>query len=106
MDKPAAVEVCGKVEATENVANTREDEEHAEQVKAQEVKAAKAIEEVTAGKVEALDDEFCTDDVYNIEEAKRMNSVATQTIERGPLPNTPSKPGFDYYSLTYDDLPD
>ena len=104
--KPTAVEVSGKVEATENVANTKEDKEPAEQVEVQELKAAKAREEeVTAGKVEALEDEFCTDDVYN-SEAKETKSVETQTIERGPLPNTQSKPGFDYYSLTYDDLPD
>ena len=70
------------------------------------MKAAKAREEgVTAGKVEALEDEFCTDDVYNTG-AKKTQSVETQTIERGPLPNTRSKPGVDYYSLTYDDLPD
>ena len=94
--KPTAVEVSGKVEATENVANTKEDMEPAEQVEVQELKAAKAREEeVTAEKMEVLEDE-----------AKKTQSVETQTIERGPLPNTRSKPGFDYYSLTYDDLPD
>ena len=47
-----------------------------------------------AEKVEAIEDEFCTDDVHN-HEAKITKSVKTQNLERGPLPTPPSKPGFD-----------
>ena len=110
-DKPVAVEANGNVKATDNVANTKNGEEptNADQVEAEEVeeRAAKAKEEeATAGKVEAIEDEFCTDDVYLNLETKKTKSVETQTLERGPLPNTLSKPGFDYYTLRYDDLSD
>ena len=111
-DKPVAVEAIGNVKATDNVANTENGEEptNADQVEAEEVEEtaakAKEEEEATAGKVEAIEDEFCTDDVYLNLETKKTKSVETQTLERGPLPNTPSKPGFDYYSLRYDDLSD
>ena len=99
------------MKATDNVANTKNGEEptNADQVEAEEVeeRAAKAKEEeATAGKVEAIEDEFCTDDVYLNLETKKTKSVETQTLERGPLPNTLSKPGFDYYTLRYDDLSD
>ena len=53
-----------------------------------------------------IEDEFCTDEVYN-HEPKETKAVETQTLESGPLPSTPSsKPGFDYYTLRYDDLSD
>ena len=111
-DKPVAVEAIGNVKATDNVPNTENAEEptNADQVEAEEVEEtaakAKEEEEATAGKVEAIEDEFCTDDVYLNLETKKTKSVETQTLERGPLPNTPSKPGFDYYTLRYDDLSD
>ena len=79
----------------------------AEQVEEEANKTAeKALdEEVTTEKVE-LDDEFCTDEMYNLK-PKETLTVATQTLESGPLPSTPSsKPGFDYYGLRYDDLSD
>ena len=108
LDKPAAEEASRKENSTDNVANARKGEEpvDTEQVEAQEVKetAEKATElskEVTAEKVEAIEDEFCKDDVYN-NDAKKTKSVECQTIERGPLPITSSKPGFDYYTLRYD----
>ena len=105
-DKPVAVEANRNVKATDNVANAKNAEEasNANQVEAEEIAAkAKEEEEATTGKVEAIDDEFCTDEVYlNL----KTKSVETQTLETGPLPNTPSKPGFDYYSLSYDDLSD
>ena len=71
------------------------------------VKATELGEEQTAGKVELedLEDEFCTDEVYN-RKPKETKTVETQTLESGPLPNSPSKPAFDYYSLTYEDLSD
>ena len=60
---------------------------------------------MTAGRVEEdVDDEFCTE-VYNIQ-PKETKSGKLQTLESGPLPTTPSKPGFDYYSLQYDDHSD
>ena len=93
-DKPTAVEVNGKVKATDNVANTRKGEEpaaDAEQVKAQEVKAAKATVEVIAEQVEAIEDEFCKDDVYN-QETKESKSVGSQTLERGPARRCDSSP--------------
>jgi hypothetical protein len=106
-DKPVAVEAIGNVKATDNVANTENGEEpkNAEEAEERATKA-KEEEEATAGKVEAIEDEFCTDDVYLNLETKKTKSVETQTLERGPLPNTPSKPGFDYYTLRYDDLSD
>ena len=53
-----------------------------------------------------LDDQFCTDEVYNFKQTE-SRTVETQTLESGPLPSTPSsKPGFDYYSLSYEDLSD
>ena len=110
-DKPAADEANRKVKATDNVAKARQDEEpiDAEQAevqrKATAEKATELCEEETAGKVDDVADEFCTDDVYNIK-PKETKSVETQTLESGPLPNTPSKPTFDYYSLRYDDLSD
>ena len=110
IEKPTAEEATGIVEATDNVARKDDEPADAEEVKAEETKGAvekapESSEKVTAGKVEDIDDEFCTDDLYN-SKPKETKSVETQTIESGPLPNTPSKPGFDYYSLTYDDLPD
>ena len=53
--------------------------------------------------LENVDDEFCTYDVYN-SKSKETKSVASQNLERGPLPNTTSKPGFDFYNLRYDDI--
>ena len=93
------------MKATDNVANAKNAElaSNANQVEAEEIAAKAKEEEATTGKVEAIDDEFCTDEVYlNL----KTKSVETQTLETGPLPNTPSKPGFDYYSLSYDDLSD
>ena len=61
---------------------------------------------MTAGKVEEdVYDEFCTDNMYNFQ-PKERKSVQSQNLESGPLPTTPSKPGFDYYTLRYDDLSD
>jgi hypothetical protein len=103
-----AVKAKGKVKASGNLDNTRKSEEptDANQVEAEEVEVIAKDEEdaVTDGKVEAID-EFCTDDVYNLEN-KKTKSVETQTLETGPLPNTPSKAGFYYYNLCYDDFSD
>jgi hypothetical protein len=111
-DKPAADEANRKVKATDNVAKARQDEEpiDAEQAevqrKATAEKVKELIEEETAGKVDDVADEFCTDDVYN-SQSNETKSVASQTLERGPLPNSSSsKPGFDYYTLRYDDFSD
>ena len=101
------------MKAIDYVAKPRDDEKPAdtEQVEVQEMKttaekATELREEVTAGKVEEdLDDEFCTDDVYNFK-PQETKSVQSQTLESGPLPTTPSNPGFDYYSLQYDDHSD
>ena len=100
------------MKATDNVAKNVQDEEHTdyEEAEVQEIKgtaekATELIEEVTAGKVDEVADEFCTDDVFNFN-AKETKSTETQTLESGPLPNTPSKTTFDYYSLQYDDLSD
>ena len=110
--KPDAEKASGNVKLTENVDKTRKDEEpvEAEKVEAQEKKdtaerATEVTEEATARKVELenIDDEFCTDDVYDFD-SKETKSVGSQTLESGPLPNTPSRPGFDYYSLQYDDF--
>ena len=68
-------------------------------------RATEATEELTPEKVENVDDEFCTDAMYN-SESKETKSVASQTLERGPLPNSTSKPAFDYYTLRYDDYSD
>ena len=59
----------------------------------------------TAEKVEAIEDEFCTDELQN-QKFKQTKSVGSQTLERGPLPTTPFKPGFEYSSLQYDILLD
>ena len=106
VDKPAAEEANGEVKSTDNVEQTRgeEPDADAEQVEEEEETnktAEKDLdEEVTTEKVE-LDDEFCTDEVYNLK-PKETQTVATQTLESGPLPSTPSsKHGFDYYSLRY-----
>ena len=53
--------------------------------------------------MEKIDDEFCTDDV-NEYDSKETKSVGSQTLESGPLPKTPLKPDFDYYTLRYDDF--
>ena len=106
-DKPAAEEANGNVKSTDN-----EEPTDAGKVKVQEIKelaerATEPTEEATAGKVglENIDDEFCTDAVYT-SKSKETKSVASQTLERGPLPNSSSKPGFDYYTLRYDDISD
>ena len=101
--KPVAEEANGNVKSIENVDKPREGEELAitEQVEITKGTAENATElgdEVTAEKVE-LEDEFCTDDVYNCE-AKETKSVESETLE------TRSKLSFDYYSLRYDDLSD
>ena len=105
--KPAAEEATVKVKATNNIAETLEDEEptNAEQAEDQEIEAEKTTEinkEGTAGKVENVADEFCTDDVYH-SKPMEAKSTGTQTLESGPLPRTTTKPTFDYYSLRYDD---
>ena len=108
-DKPNAEKASGNVKLTNNVDKTRKGEEPAnsEKVEAQEKKerATEVTEEATARKVELenIDDEFCTDDVYDYD-SKETKWVGSQTLESGPLPNTPSKPGFDYYTLRYDDF--
>ena len=72
-DKPNAEKASGNVKLTNNVDKTRKGEEpaNAEKVEAQEKKerATEVTEEATARKVELenIDDEFCTDDVYNSE---------------------------------------
>jgi hypothetical protein len=109
VDKPAAEEAKDEVKSTDNVDKTRDKEPvaDAEQVEEEANKTAEKDldEEVTTEQVE-LDDEFHTDEVYNLK-PKETRTVATQTLESGPLPSTPSsKPGFDYYSLRYDDLSD
>ena len=94
---------------TNNVDKTRKGEEpaNAEKVEAQEKKerATEVTEEATARKVEVenIDDEFCTDGVYDYD-SKETKSVGSQTLESGPLPKTPLKPDFDYYTLRYDDF--
>ena len=108
--KPITEEV--KVKAADNVAKTvqHEDPTNAEKAEVQEEKGTaekptEPIEEMTAGKVDDVADEFCTDDVYNFRK-KETKSTETQTLESGPLPNTPFKTTFDYYSLRYEDLSD
>ena len=112
VEKPAAEEAKGILRAADNVAKTKDDEKPSDteqveaEIKARAAKATELCEEMTAAKVEeVVDDEFCTDDVYNFKQ-KETKSVQSQTLESGPLPTTPSKPGFDYFSLTYDDLSD
>ena len=104
-NKPAAEEAIGNVKTTD----TRKGEEPSEAEKVEEVKeiaerATEGTDEATTGKVELedIDDEFCTDAVYN-SKSKEAKSVASQTLESGPLPNSLSKPFFDYYTLRYDD---
>ena len=102
-DKHNAEKASGNVKLTDNVNKARKGEEpaNAEKVEAQEKKetaegAKEDTEEATARKVEVenIDDEFCTDGVYDYD-SKETKSVGSQTLESGPLPNTPSKPGFD-----------
>ena len=105
--KPITEEV--KVKAADNVAKT-EEPTNAEKAEVQEEKGTaekptEPIEEMTAGKVDDVAAEFCTDDVY-IFRKKETKSTETQTLESGPLPNTPFKTTFDYYSLRYEDLSD
>ena len=111
-NKPAAEEATVKVKSTDNVADEEKVEEpnDAEQAEDQEIeetaeKAKENNEEVTAAKVEDVADEFCTDDVYHFK-PKETKFAGTQTLESEPLPNSKSKPSFDYYSLRYDDLSD
>jgi hypothetical protein len=97
------------VKAADNVAKT-EEPTNAEKAEVQEEKGTaekptEPIEEMTAGKVDDVAAEFCTDDVYNFRK-KETKSTETQTLESGPLPNTPFKTTFDYYSLRYEDLSD
>ena len=128
-EKQAVGEEVVDVEATENVEDTRindnpdaekasgivksrkgEEPVDTEEVEAQEKKetaekAKEVTEEAAADRkveVENIDDEFCTDDMYDFD-SKESKSVGSQTLESGPLPNTPSKPGFDYFSLRYED---
>ena len=107
-DKPAAEEATGKVKSADNVDKTRSEEsaDNAEQVEESKKTAEKAVDENVATEKVELDDEFCTDEVYNFKQTE-SRTVETQTLESGPLPSTPSsKPGFDYYSLSYEDLSD
>ena len=98
--KPITEEV--KVKAADNVAKT-EEPTNAEKAEVQEEKGTaekptEPIEEMTAGKVDDVAAEFCTDDVYNFRK-KETKSTETQTLESGPLPNTSFKTTFDYYSI-------
>jgi hypothetical protein len=47
--------------------------------------------------VDSVEDVFCKDDMDHLE-PKKTKSVESQTLEREPLPNAQSKPGFDYCS--------
>ena len=96
-DKHAAEEANGNVKSTDNEEPTDAGKVEVQEIKEIAERATEPTEEATAGKVglENIDDEFCTDAVYN-SKSKETKSVASQTLERGPLPNSSSsKPGFD-----------
>ena len=108
-DEKKAAENCGNTssveaeESEENVKGTstveKPDAEEASELETKPV-AEKATE--TAEEVPFIEEEFCSDSTYR-NEPKEMKSIETQTIEAGIRPSTTSKPGFDYYTLRYDD---